>query len=142
MAKIGLAAELAKQAAQAAREEVAAQSGEADAKPTLGGKGWTVPVLPDAFMLDEAMDLATRRVAGHYRNVLAHQGLNVDLETADTHTALGTTVSGEPHQEPLLQAHLREQVSGRLVKAYTTPALLTMYAAQQQATGIVVDGQV
>lgn len=135
MAKIGLAAELAKQAAQAAREEVAALSGDKPAEKSA--KHWTVPTLPDGFVLDDAMDLATRRIAGHYRQVLAPQGLHVDLEPLE-----GQPAAEAPQQLPLLQAHLREQVSGRLVKAYTTPALLTMYAAQQHATGIVVDGEV
>lgn len=136
MAKIGLAAELAKQAAQAAREEVAALSGEAPVAASSPQR-WTVPVLQQNFGLDEAVERATLRVAGHYRQALAPQGVDVGLEqvTADGATELPQVVDS-------LQASLREQVSGRLIKAYTTPALLTMFAAQQHATGIVVDGQV
>jgi hypothetical protein len=135
LAKIGLAAELAKQAAQAAREEVAASEAVTSGK-TAPAKGWTVPVLPDKFMLDTAMQKATSQVAGHYRNVLAPQGLIVSLED----------VAGEaqmPAQNTVnVQASLREQGTGRLVKAYTPTALLTLFATQQQATGVVVDGQV
>ena len=138
MAKIGLAAELAKQAAQAAREEVAALGGGGDTPPTAAKTGqWKVPVLPEAFGLDEAVERATLRVAGHYRQALAPQGVDVGLERADA-----TAEAALPQEMPHLQASLREQVSGRLIRAYTTPALLTMFATQQQATGIVVDGQV
>lgn len=138
MAKIGLAAELAKQAAQAAREEVAALSGEAPA--AAAPTHWKVPVLAQDFLLDDAMERATLRVAGHYRQALAPQGVDVGLEQTDV--ASETAAAQMPQEVPYLQASLREQVSGRLIKAYTTPALLTMFAAQQQATGIVVDGQV
>lgn len=141
MAKIGLAAELAKQAAQAAREEVAALSGEAPVKASAPAAGqWKVPVLAEGFLLDEAMERATLRVAGHYRQALAPQGVDVGLESV---TVSDEAAAAEmPQDVPHLQASLREQVSGRLIKAYTTPALLTMFAAQQQATGLVVDGQV
>ena len=135
MAKIGLAAELAKQAAQAAREEVAAAEGRSAEK--VASKGWTVPQLASDFMLDSAVNLATRQVAGHYRQVLAPQGLEVHLDAA-----AGDFVAEERQEVPSMQAELREQVSGRLVKAYTVPALLTLFATQQQATGVVVDGQV
>ena len=141
MAKIGLAAELAKQAAQAARDEVAALSGEPKAESAAAPARWQVPVLAQDFLLDEAMERATLRVAGHYRQALAPQGVEVGLENVEAHD--GAAAAAElPQEVPLLQASLREQVSGRLIKAYTTPALLTMFAAQQQATGIVVDGQV
>lgn len=144
MAKIGLAAQLAKQAAQAAREEVAAANGEAtSAKPA--GKAWTVPRLAPDFALDHAVRKATLQVTGHYRAVLAPQGLRVDLEHGSTGDADGTAskaVAEERHPLPPIRANLREQETGRLVKAYTTPALLTLFATQQQATGVVVDGQV
>lgn len=140
MAKIGLAAELAKQAAQAAREEVMAA--EASTKPKASApKAWTVPQLATDFVLDDAMTRATQRVSGHYRQVLAPQGLMVDLQHAET-AAAPEDVAGGRQQGGEIQANLREQDSGRLVKAYTAPALLALFAVQQQATGIVVDGQV
>ncbi|TKW60701.1 MAG: hypothetical protein DI628_07330 [Blastochloris viridis] len=141
MAKIGLAAELAKQAAQAAREEVAALSGEAPVAAASAPKLWKVPVLSQDFQLDEAVERATLRVAGHYRQALAPQGVDVGLENVPAN-AEEQAAAEMSQDDPYLQASLREQVSGRLIKAYTTPALLTMFAAQQQATGIVVDGQV
>lgn len=142
MAKIGLAAELAKQAAQAAREEVAALSGEAPAAAASAPTYWKVPLLEQGFLLDEAMERATLRVAGHYRQALAPQGVDVGLENIGVTGDEPAAAAEMPQDAPYLQASLREQVSGRLIKAYTTPALLTMFAAQQQATGIVVDGQV
>ena len=145
MANIGLAAQLAKQAAQAAREEVAAASGEAKTAATAAPKGWTVPQLGQDFALDEAMQKATLQVTGHYRTVLAPQGLRVDLEHGETpakDTAAADSVAEGRQSVPPIQANLREQGTGRLVKAYTTPALLTLFATQQQATGVVVDGQV
>ncbi len=139
MAQVGLAAQLAKQAAQAARDELAAATGEAPKKAI--SQGWTVPVLPHDFGLDTAVQRATLQVTGHYRSVLAPQGLDVKLETTDTEiVADGRHMEGEI--KPNLQASLREQGTGRLVKAYTAPALLTLFATQQQATGVVVDGQV
>jgi hypothetical protein len=114
--------------------------------------GWTVPTLPEGFLLDDAMQRATVQVTGHYRTVLAPQGLQVDLEPAAAadanaqpavtmeHSAIN--VAQGRHTEGPLQASLREQGTGRLVKAYTAPALLTLFATQQQATGVVVDGQV
>ncbi len=137
MAKIGLAAELAKQAAQAAREEVAALSGDAPAP--AAAKGWQVPTLAQDFGLDQAVQLAVLRVAGHYQKALAPQGLQVQMEEQG---GAANAAAELPQQVPTMQALLREEGSGRLVKAYTTPALLTMFATQQQATGVVVDGQV
>lgn len=138
MAKIGLAAELAKQAAQAARDELAVAEGKAPAKAAAAPKAWTVPQLAQDFMLDNAMEVAAQRVTGHYRQVLQPQGLMVELQpaAAAADVAEGRQEAGE------MQATLREQQSGRLVKAYTAPALLALFAAQQQATGVVVDGQV
>jgi hypothetical protein len=144
VAKIGLAAELAKQAAQAAREEMAAAHAE-DVAPARGAKPkpWTVPVLAHGFTLDTALESAAMKVTSHYRTVLAPQGLMVDLEQAAPATDSETAdVAPVRQAEPQLQASLREQQSGRLVKAYTAPALLALFAVQQQATGVVVDGQV
>lgn len=141
MAKVGLAAELAKQAAQAAREEMAAaQATETGAAKPAKAAPWTVPVLAHGFTLDNALQNATHKVTSHYRTVLAPQGLMVDLEAAPASEA--ADVAAVRQADLPLQASLREQQSGRLVKAYTTPALLTLFATQQQATGVVVDGQV
>lgn len=140
MAKIGLAAELAKQAAQAAREEMAASEPQAKAsKPTAAG--WSVPVLPMDFQLDAALNRATQQVASHYRNVLATEGLEVGIEPAETgpKSANGADL---PQPGVPLQASLREQQTGRLVRSYTAPALLSLFATQQQSNGLVVDGQV
>lgn len=141
MANIGLAAQLAKQAAQAARDEVAAASGSST--PQAPAKAaWTVPVLAHNFALDDAVQRAARQVTGHYRHVLAPQGLEVSLERGETPAEATGNVAETRQDAPQIQASLREQGTGRLVKAYTTPAFLTMFATQQQATGVVVDGQV
>jgi hypothetical protein len=69
----------------------------------------------------------------------------VNLETkataAKTPTQEAGVVDGEQYTGDF-QAVLREKVTGRLVREYTTPALLSLFATQQQATGVVVDGQV
>lgn len=142
MAKIGLAAELAKQAAQAARDELVAAEGLTAPRVNAPPKAWTVPQLAQDFMLDDAMQLATTRVTGHYRQVLAPQGLMVDLQPTEAVMPAEGDMAGAQQVGNEMQATLREQQSGRLVKAYTAPALLALFATQQQATGIVVDGQV
>lgn len=139
MAKIGLAAELAKQAAQAAREEMAAKDGPAGTP--AAAPGWKVPVLPMDFQLDAALTRATRQVASHYRTVLAQEGLDVGIEAAESADA-SQNGAELPQAGPPLQAALREQQTGRLVRAYTAPALLSLFATQQQSNGLVVDGQV
>ncbi len=142
MAKIGLAAELAKQAAQAARDELAAAEALTTPNVNVPAKAWTVPKLEQDFMLDHAMQRAAARVTGHYRQVLAPQGLMVELKPAEAVDAVEDDMAGAQQVGNEMQANLREQQSGRLVKAYTAPALLALFATQQQATGIVVDGQV
>lgn len=128
MAKIGLAAELAKQAAQAAREEM----GEAPRKG--GGKdgpsGWKPASIPADFRVDSALGFAVGQVAAHYRKLLAPEGMEMAVVTDTTQGV------------PVFQADLRDGGTGRLVKAYTAPDLLAMYASQQKRNGVVVDGQV
>jgi hypothetical protein len=141
LAKIGLAAELAKQAAQAAREEMAASEPQAKAATKPAAAGWSVPVLPVDFQLDAALTRATKQVASHYRNVLATEGLDVGIEPAETKAA-ATNGADLPQAAAPLQASLREQQTGRLVRSYTAPALLSLFATQQQSNGLVVDGQV
>lgn len=141
MAKIGLAAELAKQAAQAAREEISAQETKATEPAKGAPKPWTVPNLPIDFQLEEALTRATRQVANHYRSVLAQEGLDVGIEAAGL-PENGQDGADLPQSDLPLQAALREQQTGRLVRAYTAPALLSLFASQQQSNGLVVDGQV
>ncbi|MBI1308830.1 MAG: hypothetical protein GC129_03080 [Proteobacteria bacterium] len=128
MAKIGLAAELAKQAAQAAREEMGEPAREGGAKKPA--EPWKPAVLPSMFSLDQAVGTAVTRVAAYYRKALAHEGLDMAV-VADTSQGA-----------PVFQADLREGGTGKVVKAYTAPDLLGMFAAQQKVTGVVVDGQV
>lgn len=128
MAKnIGLAAQLAKQAAQAAREEVAAAS---SGKKPAGKAGWAPPVLPQDFDVDRAVTRAATKVAAHYRQILAPEGLNVAV--------VAEGLQGDAD----FQADLREEETGRVIRAYTAGDLLAMYASQQRRNGVVVDGQV
>lgn len=128
MAKnVGLAAQLAKQAAQAAREEVSTSSAGRKAK---ADSGWTPPALPLDFDVDRAITRAATKVAAHYRQILAPEGLNVAVVT-----------DGLQGVEDF-RADLREKGTDRVLKAYTAGDLLAMYAGQQRRTGVVVDGQV
>lgn len=128
MAKnIGLAAQLAKQAAQAAREEVSAAG---SGKKAVGKTAWAPPSLPLDFDVDRAVTRAATKVAAHYRQMLAPEGLNVAVVTDGLQGADD------------FQADLREEETGRVIKAYTAGDLLAMYASQQRRNGVVVDGQV
>jgi hypothetical protein len=141
MAKVGLAAELAKQAAQAAREEVA--QSEAAANPVAKGRGnpaWNVPKLPEDFDLTQAVDRAAGFVVSYYQKALEPEGMSVGWEDMSGSDAKTQQVV-EQAQEPGVVA-VREQTTGRLVRTYAPSDLLSMYAAQRQATGVVVDGQV
>lgn len=133
MAKIGLAAELAKQAAQAAREEVAAQ--EAPARQAAGG--WKVPVLARSFNLDHAVKAAL----GHAQIVLNRQlepeGLVVEMQQTVPQTENTPSGAGAG-----LVASVRETAGGKTLRGYDTLGLLRLYAVQRQAAGAVVDGQV
>lgn len=131
MAKIGLAAELAKQAAQAARDEMTATEGVvapsgAPKKP----EPWKPAELPTDFRVDAALGRAVGQVAAHYSRVLKSEGLGMTVVT--------DLSQGVPH----FQADLTEGGTGRVVKAYTAPDLLSMFAFQQRVNGVVVDGQV
>lgn len=128
MAKIGLAAELAKQAAQAAREEMQATEGKKTS--SAAPKIWTPPVLPEGFSVDTALGRAVTQVAAHYTRILAPEGLGMAVVT--------DLRQGVPHY----QADLTEGGTGKVVKAYTAPDLLSMFATQQRQSGVVVDGQV
>lgn len=133
-AKVGLAAQLAKQAAQAAREEVlAAERGPGGESAVQGSKPWVLEALPDNFSLIEALQRATGQVAAHYRQILQPQGLQVQVLNDG---AAGT------QQLPDFVAKVEEHGTGRVVRAYTAPDLLTMFANQQQLNGVVLDGKV
>ncbi|NBV54224.1 MAG: hypothetical protein EBR79_00720 [Proteobacteria bacterium] len=142
MAKIGLAAQLAKQAAQAAREEVlAAEQGSGGGAGAGGSTGaakpWVLEAVPDNFSLQEALQRATGQVAAHYRQILQLQGLQVQVVGEG-----GRDGAVGPQPVPDFVANVREGETGRVVRAYTAPDLLTMFASQQQLNGVVVDGKV
>lgn len=127
MAKIGLAAELAKQAARAAREEI---EGTMQPSVTAAPARWKVPVLPGDFDVETAVSKATDKVAAHYHQLLAGEGLEVQV------------VAAPPQGMPQIKADVREGGTGRLVRAYTAQDLLGMFAVQQATNGVVVDGNV
>lgn len=131
MAKIGLAAELAKQAAQAAREEMSGSAPGGTASSRLkGAEVWRPATLPDDFSVDSALGRAVGQVAAHYSRLLAPEGLGMKVVTDLSQGVLN------------LKADLTEGSTGRVVKAYTAPDLLSMFAGQQRLNGVVVDGQV
>lgn len=129
MAKIGLAAELAKQAAQAARDEMTGGSSPAAAKQAVPSV-WKPSQLPVDFRVDSALARSVTQVAAHYTKILAPEGLGMAV------------VADMTQGVPVLQADLKEGGTGRLVRAYTAPDLLSMFATQQRVNGVVVDGQV
>ena len=133
MAKIGLAAELAKQAAQAARDEVAAQ--EAPARKAAAG--WKVPVLARSFDLDNAVKAALGNAQIVLNRQLEPEGLVVEMQQAVPQTE--NTLPSSPEG---VVASVREAAGGKTLRGYDTLGLLRLYAAQRQAAGAVVDGQV
>jgi hypothetical protein len=131
MSKISLAAQLAKQASEAALQE--ARAGHEDLLLPAGGSpvapkagSWKVPVLTKNFRLDAALAAASARVTTHYAKALASEGLLVQ------------------RQEPsnLAATEVREAGSGRLLRAYGVPELITMFAVQRGEMGVVADGVV
>ncbi len=133
MAKIGLAAELAKQAAKAALDEVTAQ--EAPARKAAGG--WKVPVLSRGFDLDSAVKAALGNAQIVLNRQLEPEGLVVEMQQGMPQTE---TVPDRALNETV--ASVREAAGGKTLRGYDTLGLLRLYAVQRQAAGAVVDGQV
>jgi hypothetical protein len=132
-----LAMELARQASAAAKAEMAGE-----APPAAMGPGrWAPALLTETFQLETALGQAVHNVAGHLKAMLHFEGLDVALPQAQ---AAG--VMHKSHEVPTKQADtvvaVREGVTGRLVRTYTAPVILGLYASQHQKNGIVVDGQV
>lgn len=127
--------ELAKMAAEAARAEVE----ETEPKPTAPQQ-WR-PATLQGFHLQPAMDKAVKQVAGHLARALHHEGLDVVVPavTQTPHTPIQAAVSS-PEAQNIVQ--VQEGNGGRLVRGYSTPAVLGLFASQQQRNGIVVDGQI
>jgi hypothetical protein len=135
MSKISLAAQLAKQASEAALQE--ARAGHEDPPPPPGGGlaapkagPWKVPELTKDFRLDDALAAASVRVTTHYAKALASEGLLVQRQAA------GSASSNVAATE------VREAGSGRLLRAYGAPELVTMFAVQRGEMGVVADGVV
>ncbi len=142
-ASSSVAMELAKQAAAAARAELAAEDNEivhAPAAPQAFSGRWTPALLPDQFGVDAALNQALTHVVGHMQHMLRLEGLDVAA------TAVGGGVAQKKQSLPVSSADtrvaVREGVTGRVIRTYTTPAILGLYASQHQRNGIVVDGQV
>lgn len=125
MAKVGggggLAAELAKQASQAALAEFAGDSASAPSRPS----GWVVPKL-GTFDLENALSTAYEHAQGYMNFMLSPEGLVVDVQQASHET----------------QASVRDEVGNRVYRRYAGEDLLKMYALQRGGKGIVADGQV
>lgn len=134
MSKISLAAQLAKQASEAALQE--ARAGHEDPLPGAAASAlvkptrWKVPELAKDFRLDEALAAASARVTTHYAKALASEGLLVRKREAG------------PETDPVAATEVREAGSGRLLRAYGAPELVTMFAVQRGEMGVVADGVV
>ena len=140
------AIELAKLAAEAAKAEV--MESEAAALPPVQGP-WQ-PANLQGFKLQPAMQNALVQVAGHLARALRYEGLDVvtSLEgdhplspkvTEKAQTPQKADISGA---EAISTVHVQEGQGGRIVRGYSTPAVLGLFASQQQRNGIVVDGQI
>ena len=135
MSKISLAAQLAKQASDAALQE--ARVGHEDPSPPSSGNPlvarpgpWKVPELTKDFRLDDALAAASARVTTHYAKALASEGLLVQQQES------GSAPSSVAATE------VREAGSGRLLRAYGAPELVTMFAVQRGEMGVLADGVV
>lgn len=125
MAKIGgLAADLARQASEAALAE--AREAESKTAPAVPSSKWTVPKLGDDFRLDEALHKALAAAADHMNGKLGPDGIVLNV----------------PQGEALRAVELREKATDKLLKAYDGATFLTLHASREQRQGVVVDGQV
>lgn len=127
MANVSLAAQLAKQAAQAAMAEAGGDVPQPKNEPQTG---WRVPVLPDRFSLDDALGRAMDMAKGYMNHLMATEGLVVDLQQQ---------VGGNASD---MVASVRELGTDKVYRAYTGDGLLRLYAAQRQEKGVVVDGSI
>lgn len=120
--KVSLAAELAKQASQAAL----AEAGGAPAAPAAGKPAaWVVPGLGQ-FRLDDALGKAYDQAAGYLNYMLSPEGLVIDVQQTPGQT----------------QAAVREKDTGRAYRTYAGEDMLRLYATQRGGRGVVADGNV
>lgn len=140
------AVELAKLAAEAAKAEV--MESEAEALPMAQGP-WQ-PANLQGFKLQPAMQNAVHQVASHLARALRYEGLDVVTSLEATHP-LADKVAEKAQTPPKADGsaadapptvHVQEGTGGRIVRGYSTPAVLGLFASQQQRNGIVVDGQI
>lgn len=117
----GTAAELAKQAAQAAL----AEAGGAEPVAKSPGLGWQPPKL-GVFRMDEALDRAYGNAANYLNYMLSPEGLVIDVQQQDAQT----------------QAMVLEKETSRVYRAYAGEDMLRLYATQRGGRGVVADGQV
>jgi hypothetical protein len=141
-AKLSRAIELAKMAAEAAKAEVI-DTEEALVQNHL--KSWQPNTL-QGFKLQPAMQKAVQHVAGHLARALHYEGLDVvtlaSLTPVVTETPHPAQKADKPLPEQPNAVQVQEGKSGRLVRGYSTSAVLGLFATQQQRNGIVVDGQI
>lgn len=127
MANVSLAAQLAKQAAQAAMAEAAGETPQPKAEAP---SGWKVPVLPEGFRLDDAVNRAMDTAKTYLNHLMETEGLVVDLQQA----VGGSTADAV--------ANVRELGTDKVYRAYSGDGLLRLYAVQRQEKGVVVDGSI
>jgi hypothetical protein len=128
--KPSLAVDLARQAAAAAKAEVQAEEAASVAATTR----WQ-PAELGHFSLHDAVASAVASVSSHLARALHYEGLEVAAAAPLPHSL--------PKEEAAtIAVQVQEGVTGRLVRGYSTPAVLSLFASQQQRNGVVVDGQV
>lgn len=133
-ARPSLAVDLARQAAAAALAEV-----QEPAPVSAMGARWQPATLPDDFNLTPALQQALQRVAGHLGQWLQHEGLEVAATPQTLSQKHDSKLGLTPPSSTL---EVREAGNGRLVRGYSTAAVLGLFASQQQRNGVVVDGKV
>ena len=142
--KPSLALDLARQAAAAAKAEV--QADMTEAAPAAPAQRWQPTNLHEGFGLDGALNQAIKQVAGHFARALHYEGLEVAevwQNSAAKPQSLPKKAAVKPDAQTAdLAVQVREGQSGRVVRGYSAPALLGLFASQQQRNGVVVDGQV
>ena len=140
--KPSLALDLARQAAAAAKAEVQADMAAADPSP----QQWQPAMLQQGFGLDGALQQAIQQVAGHFARALHYEGLEVakvgPMGAQKPQVVPKKMAALNATETPDLAVQVREGHSGRVVRGYSAPALLGLFASQQQRNGVVVDGQV
>ena len=136
------AIDLARMASEAAKAELLEAQGPAGLAPLGAARtdGRWQPASLNGFQLQPAMAQALQEVVNHLTRALYYEGLSVSTPTV---TDIPHTVPKDAASAALPHVvEVNDGQNGRLVRGYSTPAVLSLFANQQQRNGIVVDGQI